>query len=96
MELTLDLFLIGAAGLVLWIMMRFPSSGPRSLTRSCLLVVGAFAVLSATQQLAGAVSRVDGPAVALLLVVLPALTLTLWACACLVRAFVAVLSPFRP
>jgi hypothetical protein len=41
------------------------------------------------------VTRSEGPAAALLLVVLPSLTLAFWACACLVRAFVAILAPFH-
>ena len=95
MTVTVDLFSVGAAGLGLWVVARFPSFGPRSVVRSLLLVIGAFGVMSATDGLSGTVARSDGPAVALLVVVLPTLTLAFWACACLVRAFVTILAPFR-
>jgi hypothetical protein len=92
---TVNLFAVGSAGLGLWAVARFPSFGPRSVSRSLVLVIGAFAVLSATNGLTGTVTRSEGPAAALLLVVLPSLTLAFWACACLVRAFVTILAPFR-
>jgi hypothetical protein len=92
---TINLFLVGAAGLGLWMVVRFPSFGPRTVAQSLLLVIGAFVVMSATDGLTGTVASSDGPAAALLLVVLPTLTLVFWACACLVRAFVTMLSPFR-
>jgi hypothetical protein len=92
---TVDLFSVGAAGLGLWAVARFPSFGPRSVIGSLLVVIGAFALMSATDGLSGTVARSDGPAAALMLVVLPTLTLVFWACACLVRAFVTILAPFR-
>ncbi|SRR6266516_3284751 len=95
MEATVNLFLVGAAGLGLWLVARFPSFGPRTVSRSFVLVISAFAVMSATNGLAGTVARSQGPAAALLLVVLPTLTLAFWATACLVRAFVTMLAPYR-
>jgi hypothetical protein len=95
MIVTVDLFSVGAAGLALWVVARFPSFGPHGVIRSMLLVIGAFALMSMTDGLSGTVARSNGPAAALLLVVLPSLTLVFWACACLVRAFVAILAPFR-
>jgi hypothetical protein len=95
MAVTVNLFLVGAAGLGLWLVARFPSFGPRRVSYSFVLVIGAFAVMSATDGLTGTVARSEGPAAALLLVVLPTLTLVFWACACLVRAFVTMLAPFR-
>jgi hypothetical protein len=92
---TVNLFLVGAAGLGLWLVVRFPSFGPRTVAQSLLLVMGAFVVMSATDGLTTTVASSDGPAAALLLVVLPTLTLVFWACACLVRAFVTTLDPFR-
>src|SRR5439155_18055239 len=92
---AVNLFAVGSAGLGLWAVARFPSFGPRSVSRSFVLVIAAFAVLSATNGLTGTVTRAEGPAAALLLVVLPSLTLAFWACACLVRAFVTILAPFR-
>jgi hypothetical protein len=95
MEATVNLFLVGAAVLGLWLVTRFPAFGPRSVSRSVVLVIGAFALMSATNGLTGTVARSEGPAAALLLVVLPTLTLAFWACACLVRAFVTMLAPYR-
>jgi len=92
---TVNLFVVGSAALGLWTVARFPSFGPRRVTQSLLLVIAAFAVLSATNGLTGTVARTEGPAAALLLVVLPTMTLAFWACACLVRAFVTMLAPFR-
>jgi hypothetical protein len=92
---TINLFLVGAAGLGLWLVARFPSFGPHRVSYSFVLVIGAFAVMSATDGLTGTVARSHGPAAALLLVVLPTLTLVCWACACLVRAFVTMLAPYR-
>jgi len=92
---TVDVFAVGSAGLGLWAVARFPSFGPRSVSRSLVLVIGTFALLSATNGLTGTVTRAEGPAAALLFVVLPSLTLVFWACACLVRAFVTLLAPFR-
>jgi hypothetical protein len=93
--LLVCLYLVGAAALGLWIVARFPSFGPRSVGGSLLLVLGAFAVLEVTDGVTSSVARVDGPAVAMLVVVLPTLTLALWSCARLVRALVAIVSPFR-
>jgi hypothetical protein len=90
-----NLFLIGSALLGLWAVARFPLFGPQSVTASILLVIGAFAVLSVTTGPTGAVTRSEGPAVALMLVVLPTFTFAFWACARLVRAFVTLLAPFR-
>jgi hypothetical protein len=90
-----NLFLIGSALLGLWVVARFPSFGPQSVTASILLVIAAFAVLSATDGPTGTMTRSEGPAVALVLVVLPTFTFAFWACARLVRAFVTLLAPFR-
>jgi hypothetical protein len=95
MTVTVNLFLVGAAALGLWSVVRFPSFGPRTVARSLLVVIGAFVLMSATDGLTGTVASSDGPAAALVLVVLPTLTLVFWACACLVRAFVTTLDPFR-
>ena len=95
MTATINLFAVGSAALGLWAVARFPSFGPRRVTQSLVLVIAAFAVLSATDGLSGTVARTEGPAAALLLIVLPTLTLAFWACACLVRAFVTMIAPFR-
>lgn len=91
--LTVYLFLVGASALGLWIVTRFPSFGPQSVTASLLLVIGSFGVLQVADGLTGTVTRADGPAAALILIVLPTLTLAFWSCARLVRAFVSLLAP---
>jgi hypothetical protein len=89
------LFTIGAAALALWSVSRFPSFGPQGVMGSIVLVIGAFVVLEATDGVVGSVARSQGPAAALLLVVLPTLTLAMWSCARLIRAFVSLVAPFR-
>jgi hypothetical protein len=54
--------LVGAAGLGLWMVVRFPSFGPRTVAQSLLLVIGAFVVMSATDGVSGTVASSDGPA----------------------------------
>jgi hypothetical protein len=90
-----NLFLVGAALLGLWVVARFPSFGPRSVTVSILFVIGAFVVLEATSGAMTTLTRSEGPAAALMLVVLPTFTFAFWACARLVRAFVTMLAPFH-
>jgi hypothetical protein len=93
--LLVCLYLVGAAALGLWLVARFPSVGPESVGGSLLVMLGAFAILEVTDGLTTTVARVDGPAMAMLLIVLPTLTLALWSCARLVRALVSIISPFR-
>jgi hypothetical protein len=92
--LVVCLYLVGAAGLALWLVARFPSLGPTGIGTSIVIVIGSFLLLDLTQGLTGSVSRADGPAAALLLVVLPTLTLMFWSCARLLRAFVERLTPY--
>jgi hypothetical protein len=88
------LFTVGAALLGLWLVARFPSVGPQTVTWSLVAVIGAFGVLQLTNGLTGSVARTYGPGTSLVLVILPTLTLAFWACARLVRAFVSMVSPF--
>jgi hypothetical protein len=92
--LVVCLYLVGAAGLALWLVARFPALGPSGIGTSLAIVIAAFMLLDVTQGLTGSVSRAEGPAAALLLVVLPTLTLMFWACARLLRAFVERLTPY--
>lgn len=93
--LLVCLYVVGAAALGLWLVARFPSLGPQSVGGSLLLVLGAFTILDVTDGLTTSVARVDGAATAMVVVVLPTLTLALWSCARLVRALVAIVSPYR-
>jgi hypothetical protein len=90
-----NLFLVGTALLGLWLVARFPAFGPGSVTASILVVIGAFAVLSLTSGATGTMTRSQGPAAALMFVVLPTFTFAFWACGRLVRAFVTLLAPYR-
>jgi uncharacterized membrane protein YczE len=90
-----NLFLIGTALLGLWVVARFPSFGPRSVTVSIVFVIVAFVLLSVTSGTTATMTRSEGPAAALMLVVLPTFTFAFWACARLVRAFVTMLAPFH-
>jgi hypothetical protein len=95
MMVTINLFAVGAAVLGLWAVARFASFGPQKVGQSLVVVICAFAVMAGTDGLTGTVASSEGPAAALLFVVLPTLTFAFWACGCLVRAFVTMLAPFR-
>jgi hypothetical protein len=88
---TVDLYMLGAAGLALWAVVRFPSSGPRTIVPCLALMIAAFAVLSATTSVTGTAVHTVGPAGALLLIVLPSLTFGFWAWACFARALLGLL-----
>jgi hypothetical protein len=60
-----------------------------------VFVIGAFAVLSVASDVTGSMTRDAGPAASLMLVVLPTFTFAFWTCACLIRAFVTLLAPFK-
>jgi uncharacterized membrane protein YczE len=90
-----NLFLVGAALLGLWVVARFPSFGPQSVTVSIVFVIVAFVVLSVTSGTTATMTRAEGPAAALMFVVRPTFTCAFWACGRLVRAFVTMLAPFH-
>lgn len=93
--LAVCIFLVGAAALALWLLARYPAFGPSGIGMSIVFVIGAFALLDVTQSWTGSVSRAEGPAAALVFVVLPSLTVMFWACGRLLRAFVETLTPHR-
>jgi hypothetical protein len=82
-------YVCGAAGLAFWLLVRFPSIGPRSL-RSAVVAAAAGALLQwPLLVLLDAVRATSGRAVAIVFVGLPLLTILFWSSGCLVRAAVA-------
>jgi hypothetical protein len=93
---VLYVFAVGAALVGFWAVARFSSFGPQTL-RGALVATGAALVLES--QLPALVSRMAnsaGAAAALVLVVLPALTILFWTSGCLVRSLIALIAPHRP
>jgi hypothetical protein len=83
------LFACGAAMLALWLLVRFPSFGPRSLRASLIISVICIVVERPLLSLLEAVRTSSGGGIALLLVGLPLLTVLFWSSGCLVRAAAA-------
>ena len=81
-------FCLGAAGLALWLMVRFPSIGPQRVTSAVITAIAATAFLPIAAPLFEAAAGLGRYAVAggLLVIVLPALTFAFWAAACALRA----------
>ena len=89
---VLLLYAVGAAAIALWLVVRFPSLGPSGLKGA--FVAGLLAMLG----MQAALALIDpvaergpyGVVLALLLVILPALTAMFWAAALLLRALAAL------
>jgi hypothetical protein len=82
-------YVCGAAGLALWLLVRLPSIGPRSL-RSAIVAAAAAALLQwPLLALLDAMKTTSGRAAAIVFVGLPLLTALFWSSGCLVRAAVA-------
>ena len=81
-------FCLGGAALALWLLVRFPEAGPRRLTSVIVAAIAVGFVLSAASPIFQALIGLGGLAVplALLGIVLPALTLAFWVSGCLLRA----------
>jgi hypothetical protein len=78
----------GSASLALWIVARKPSFGPRTLRPAFALCVIAYGLLRGTGPLMKAVVDAAGPAVALLIVVVPILGFAFWSAGVLMRALI--------
>lgn len=94
MTLVLGLYAVGAAAIALWLVVRFPSVGPRTVTTAVVAGVAAAVGLQLALVLVDPVAR-HGPygvAVALMVVILPALTAMFWALALMLR----LLASLRP
>jgi hypothetical protein len=81
-------FCLGGAALALWLLVRFPESGPRRPVTMVAALIAVGLLLRVASPIFGALVGVGGPAVpvALLCVVLPCLTLAFWVSGCLLRA----------
>ena len=84
-NVVIDLFVLGAAALGLWAVVRYPALGPTSFTSGILLLGGALALLGLGGALVGAAAAALGPGATLVLVVLPTLTAVFWAAGCFFR-----------
>lgn len=93
--MVVDLFGLGAALLGFWVVVRFPSFGPRSMWSAMLLTGLTLCLLSPLPAVAGNVAAAAGAPTALLFVVLPALTVLFWSMGCLIRALVTLFVPGR-
>jgi hypothetical protein len=90
---VLFIFAIAAAVLAFWAVARFPSLGPQSFITALLATGVVFVLQSQLPTIVTPVASSEGVAVALLLVVLPALTLLFWTSGCLLRSLIAMIAP---
>ena len=90
--LVLGMFTAGAAMLALWIVVRFPSLGPRTVTAALVAGVVAATGLQLALLLIDPVAGSGhyGVVAALMLVVLPALTAMFWTLALMLRLLAAL------
>jgi hypothetical protein len=72
-------FALGAALLALWLFLRYPRLGPKTLTSALLTVGGAQLSLLITGAATAAAKVAAGPIVALVAVLLPLLVFPFWA-----------------
>jgi hypothetical protein len=93
--LTIACYGVGAAVVACWLVVRLPGFGPRSVRGAVLLTAVAFVAQAPFLGLVNRAVSGLGAAGALLLVILPSLTLLFWACGCLVRSLVAPAAPYR-
>jgi hypothetical protein len=80
---------IGSALLALWIVAARPSMGPSTVRPAFVLCALAFGLLQVTGPLMKAVVDAAGPAVALLVVVVPIFAFAFWSAGVLMRAVIS-------
>jgi hypothetical protein len=87
-HLILVSFCLGGAALALWLLARFPTVGPQRPVTVILAVLGVGVGLSVAGSLFETVTELGryGVALALLAIVLPALTTAFWVSGCVLRA----------
>src|SRR5690242_6644979 len=90
-----SVFGLGAAAVAFWAVARFPRLGPQSVKTALVVTVAVFVVQSPVLGLVDPVLGAYGVATALLLVILPSLTLLFWSAGCLVRSLVMLAAPYR-
>ncbi len=90
--LVLVIYALGAAALALWLVVRFPSLGPRRFTGALLMGLAALIGMEAALAMIDPIAQ-RGPhgfVAALLLVILPALTWVFWSAALMLRMLAAM------
>jgi hypothetical protein len=92
---ALFIFAVGAAVLGFWTVARFPSLGPQTFITALLATGVVFVLQSQLPAVVTPVVSSEGVAAALLLVVLPALTLLFWTSGCLLRSLIAMIAPYK-
>jgi hypothetical protein len=92
MPVILSIYAVGAAALGLWLVVRFPSLGPRRLTGVLLMSLAALIGMRVASTMIDPVAQrgSHGVVLALLLVILPALTWVFWSAALMLRMLAAV------
>ena len=88
-------YAVGAALLALWLFVRFPNRGPRTVRWAGLVVVCAYGLLIGAGPAAGAAKAVAGPVVALLGVFLPLLTFVFWSGIRLLRSMLEAVTRLK-
>jgi hypothetical protein len=88
-------YAVGAAGLGLWVVVRFPLRGPQTMGSAVAAVACSYLLLRVSAPLTGAAVRSAGAAVALPCIFLPFLTLVFWSAAHFVRTAAERVAPFR-
>lgn len=87
-------FALGAALLAVWLALRFPHYGPRTIKSGLGLLACACAAALLDATLTTKVQSLAGPGVALFCVDLPMLVFTFWTASQLVRLYVTLPSSF--
>jgi hypothetical protein len=93
--LTISVFGIGSAALAFWVVVRFPSFGPQTFPLALLLMGAASLAQPVLLGLVRPMMGTLGVPGALLLVILPALTVLFWTAGCMIRSLVALAAPYE-
>jgi hypothetical protein len=94
-SLIVPLYGAGAAALAFWAVARFPGVGPQSVKSALVVAIAVFLFQTPLLGFVNPVVAALGVAAALLLVILPSLTLLFWSAGCLVRSLVSLATPYR-
>jgi hypothetical protein len=92
-QATANLYALGAAALALWLVLRFPLLGPRTLKGAFILLACACCGLLVTAGATAAVEAVAGRVAALVGVYLPMLTFAFWTGFRLLRVTLTLFEP---
>jgi len=92
MPVILSIYALGAAALALWAVVRFPEFGPRRVTGALLMGLAALAGMRLAVNMIDPVAQIGphGVVLALMLVILPALTWVFWSAAIMLRMLAAM------